>query len=72
MEIIIIVAVLVVLAFFIGKRFGSSESSEIKVTFESGGFDEYDDEEDEDRDSWEGGFWEASDPKKLTAHLEIE
>ena len=71
MEIIIIVAVIIILAFYIGKRIGSSNNPEIKVTFESSGFDEYDDE-DEDRDAWEGSFWDASDPKKLTVHVEIE
>ena len=72
MEVIILVVVIIIIAFFIGKRFGSSSNPEIKVTFESDGFDEYDDEEDENRDAWEGSFWDASDPKKLTAHLEIE
>jgi len=70
MEVIIIVAIIVVIAFYIGKRVGTSKNPEIKVTFESSGFD--DEEDDEDRDSWEGGFWDASNPKRLTAHVEFE
>jgi len=72
MEIVFILIVLVVIAFYIGKHIGKSDNPEIKVTFETSGLDEYDDDEYEDRDSWEGSFWEASDPKKLTAHIEIE
>ncbi|MCW8906733.1 MAG: hypothetical protein OQL28_05760 [Sedimenticola sp.] len=72
MEIVIILIALVVIAFYIGKHIVKSDNPEIKVIFETSGFDEYDDEEYEDRDSWEGGFWEASDPKKLSAHIEIE
>ncbi len=30
------------------------------------------DENQDQPDAWEGGFWEASDPKKLGAHVEIE
>ena len=78
MEVMIIVAVIIIIVFFIGKRIGSSKNSEIKVTFESSGFDEYDGEtetendKDKDKDTWEGSFWDASDPIKLTAHIEID
>ena len=74
MEVMIIVAVIIIIVFFIGKRIGSSKNSEIKVTFESSGFDEYDGEteNDKDKDTWEGSFWDASDPIKLTAHIEID
>ncbi len=71
MEIAIILVVIVIAAFYIGKHIGSSGKPEIKVTFESRGFDDYQ-EEDRDKDSWEGGFWDASDPKKLSARVEIE
>lgn len=69
MEIAIILIVLVIVTFFIGKHFGSSGNPDIKVTFKPSEFDEY---EDADRDSWEGGFWDASDPKKLSTYVEIE
>ena len=72
MEVMIIVAVIIIIVFFIGKRIGSSKNSEIKVTFESSGFDEYDAETENDKDAWEGSFWDASDPIKLTAHIEID
>ena len=70
--ILIVVAIVIVVAFYLGKRMGSSNHSEIKVTFERSDFDEYEGECDEDHDAWEGGFWDASDPKNLTAHVEIE
>ena len=70
---LVVLAIIVVLAFYIGKRIGSSNSAEIKVTLENHyGITDYNDEPGDERDSWEGGFWDASDPKKLTAHVEIE
>ncbi|MET0082689.1 MAG: hypothetical protein ABW079_06715 [Sedimenticola sp.] len=71
MEISIVVLVTIfIIAFFIGKRVGSSKDPEIRVTFESSGLSGY--EIDDDKDGWEGGFWDATDPKKLTAYIEID
>jgi hypothetical protein len=42
-----------------------------EVIFESSNLSQYD-EEELARDSWEGNFWDASDPKKLTVYLRIE
>lgn len=28
--------------------------------------------EDDDKDAWEGGFWEANDPKRVAAHLKFD
>jgi len=71
METLIILIMGIVVGFYMGKRAGSADPAEIKVTYENFGPGDYQ-EDDEDRDSWEGGFWEASDPKKLSAYIEIE
>lgn len=81
MEIILIVAAIIIIASFVGKRIGSSKNPEIKVIINSSDFNEYDNEVDNDKDdnevdhdndAWEGSFWDASDPKKITAHIEID
>ena len=74
MEVVLLVlAVIVVIAFYLGKRSGSSTDSNVSVEVGSSGYADYDDyEDDENHDSWEGGFWDASDPKRLSAHIEID
>lgn len=58
-----------VIAYYFGKRSGSSKSSGLNIDVEH---DYFEDKEDRAQDSWEGSFWEASDPKRLTTHLQID
>ena len=64
--------------YFIGRRAGKRKALDeigISVSVESEYGDLYSaayDEEDDDRDAYEGAFYEASDPKKVSAHLQIE
>jgi len=48
-----------------------SDSITITTSY-SDDFEDYDDGDDYDKDSWEGGFWDAENPKKVTSNLEIE
>ena len=52
-----------------------NEPEEISLRFEanvSGDIAEDIEQVTEPTDAWEGGFWDASDPKKLSIHLEID
>jgi len=47
-------------------------SDSITITTTYSDDDDYNDEYDDDEiDAWEGGFWDAENPKKLTCNLEI-
>jgi hypothetical protein len=67
---IILIALIV---FFLRKKSSSPNDTNVRFTVETrthtkDSVNEY----DTDHDSWEGGFWDASDPKKLKAHLQID
>lgn len=73
---VLLVIVFVFLAFKLGKRSNAPEefviSFDVKTnaTFEPS--DDLTPEETWDGDAWEGGFWDASDPKRLRAYMEFE
>ena len=71
--IIILLFIVAAIAFYFGRKSSSSKDSNIQNMNNKHAHLDYDEaKEDNDRDAWEGGFWEASDPKKLNAHLRIE
>ena len=71
MEIVAGVMLLVIVAFVIGKRLGTAKASIVNVSIQPDSI-QHKQSTENDTDSWEGGFWDASDPKELFAHLEFE
>ncbi|MEO6049726.1 MAG: hypothetical protein ABIP78_00130 [Pyrinomonadaceae bacterium] len=74
---LILVAIIgIFVAFKIGKRSKRPEEIEFHINVQTTARSEYGEgslnEESSDSDAWEGSFWEASDPKRLRAHLQIE
>lgn len=63
----LIIIALVIAAFLFGRRSARYSDDELRVTI-STHFDEY----EEDKDAWEGGFWEASEPRPLKARLQFD
>jgi hypothetical protein len=71
MEIFLLFVVIAAVAFFVGKYFSTPQNPNIEISFK-GCDTEQRYEENEIEDSWEGGFWDAPDPKKITGHFQIE
>jgi hypothetical protein len=69
---ILFILLVAVVAYFTTKKAPQKKRPEIKITIERSSNFNFEEEEGSDTDSWEGGFWEASDPKKLAARLQIE
>lgn len=74
---LILIAVIgIFVAFKIGKRSKRPEEIEFHINVQTTARSEYGEgivyEETSDNDAWEGSFWEASDPKRLRAHVQIE
>lgn len=74
---LILVAVIgIFVAFKIGKRSKHPEEIEFRINVQTSTRSEYGEdsryEEITDNDAWEGSFWEASDPKRLRAYVQIE
>lgn len=70
---IVLTAAAVVIAFYLGKRSAPSNDTNIQFDIDTDTYSDYDEVENGgEYDSWEGGFWGASNPKKLTAHLQFD
>ena len=67
MEVAFIVVVAVLIAFVLGRKYGSKKANAGTIP----NFTDFN-RKIEDKDAWEGSFWEASNPKKLAVQLEIE
>ncbi|MGE0274463.1 MAG: hypothetical protein AB7G68_07945 [Nitrospiraceae bacterium] len=71
MELAILLGIVVVvgIAFYVGRLSGHQPRGEAQLTitteFRSA------EVESDDSDAWEGGFWDAPDPKPLSAHLQF-
>lgn len=68
--IVLLVAAASVIAFLLGRR--SHQAGDLTLRIESDGIDWPGTPRERDRDAWEGGFWDASDPRDVSARLAIK